>query len=156
LNYTFQKIINTSYFSLFIFNVATLALGSRPMQGLARLQVKREARKSHHMYVLGSAKGAKSVREWTFTLPSELPLWELDSQMDSQIFKARLEGSKPINSKNCLHHWKFIETYMFKMGSHDPFGHLKHKLWSKERPGVKLAVWLPTIKSHKLTLIPHM
>jgi hypothetical protein len=29
---------------------------------------------------------------------------------------------------------------IFKMGSHDPFGHLKHKLWSKERPGVKLAV----------------
>ncbi len=35
---------------------------------------------------------------------------------------------------------------MFKMGSHDPFGHLKHKLWSKERPEVKLTVWFPTIK----------
>ncbi len=29
---------------------------------------------------------------------------------------------------------------MFKMDSHDPFGHLKHKLWPKERPGVKLAI----------------
>jgi hypothetical protein len=29
---------------------------------------------------------------------------------------------------------------MSKMGSHDPFGHLTHKLWSKEEPGVKLAV----------------
>jgi hypothetical protein len=27
---------------------------------------------------------------------------------------------------------------MFKMGSHDPFGHLKHKLWPKERSRVKL------------------
>jgi hypothetical protein len=27
---------------------------------------------------------------------------------------------------------------MFKMGSHCSFGHLKHKLWPKERPGVKL------------------
>jgi hypothetical protein len=35
---------------------------------------------------------------------------------------------------------KTIEIYMFKMGSHDPFGHLKHKLWPKERPRVKLAV----------------
>jgi hypothetical protein len=35
---------------------------------------------------------------------------------------------------------------MSEMGSHDPFGHLKHKLWSKERPKVKLAVWLPTTK----------
>jgi hypothetical protein len=27
------------------------------------------------------------------------------------------------------------------MGSHDPFGHLKHKLWPKERLGVKLPNW---------------
>jgi hypothetical protein len=29
---------------------------------------------------------------------------------------------------------------MSKMGSHDPFGYIKHMLWSKERLGVKLAV----------------
>jgi hypothetical protein len=29
---------------------------------------------------------------------------------------------------------------MSKMGSHRSFGHLKHKLWAKERPGVKLAI----------------
>jgi hypothetical protein len=38
------------------------------------------------------------------------------------------------------------------MGSHDPFEHLKHKLWPKEKPGVKLPVWLPTTKSQKSTL----
>jgi hypothetical protein len=27
---------------------------------------------------------------------------------------------------------------MSKMGLHDPFGHLKHKLWPKEGSGVKL------------------
>jgi hypothetical protein len=27
---------------------------------------------------------------------------------------------------------------MSKMGSHHPFGHLKHKLWPKEGLGVKL------------------
>ncbi len=27
---------------------------------------------------------------------------------------------------------------MSKMGSNDPFGHLKHKLWPKEGSGVKL------------------
>jgi hypothetical protein len=37
------------------------------------------------------------------------------------------------------------------MASHEPFGHLKHKLWAKERPGVKLAVWLPTTKSREST-----
>jgi hypothetical protein len=43
---------------------------------------------------------------------------------------------------------------MFKVGSHDPFGHLKHKLWLKERLGVKLVVWLPTTKSQKSTRFP--
>jgi hypothetical protein len=42
---------------------------------------------------------------------------------------------------------------MSKMALHEPFGHLQHKLWSKERPGVKLAIWLPTTKSQKSTWI---
>jgi hypothetical protein len=29
---------------------------------------------------------------------------------------------------------------MSEMGSYDPFGHLKYNLWSKEGPGVKLAI----------------
>jgi hypothetical protein len=37
------------------------------------------------------------------------------------------------------------------MGSHDPFGHLKHKLWPKERPGVKLTIWLLTTKTREST-----
>jgi hypothetical protein len=37
------------------------------------------------------------------------------------------------------------------MGSHCLFRHLKHKLWPKEGPGVKLRVWLPTRKSQEST-----
>jgi len=40
---------------------------------------------------------------------------------------------------------------MSKMASHCPFGHLQPKLWAKEGPGVKLAIWLPTTKSPKST-----
>ncbi len=40
---------------------------------------------------------------------------------------------------------------MSEITSHEPFGHLQHKLWLKERPGVKLTVWLPTTKSQKST-----
>jgi hypothetical protein len=40
------------------------------------------------------------------------------------------------------------------MGSHDPFGHLWHKLWQKERPRVKLVIWLPTMKSRESTRLP--
>jgi len=37
------------------------------------------------------------------------------------------------------------------MPSHWQFGHLQPKLWAKEGPGVKLAVWLLTTKSQKST-----
>jgi hypothetical protein len=37
------------------------------------------------------------------------------------------------------------------MPSHWRFGHLQPKLWAKEGPGVKLAVWLPTTKSREST-----
>jgi hypothetical protein len=40
---------------------------------------------------------------------------------------------------------------MSKMASHEPFGHLQQNLWLKEGSGVKLAVWLPTIKSQEST-----
>jgi len=37
------------------------------------------------------------------------------------------------------------------MPSHWAFGHLSPKLWAKEGPGVKLAIWLPTTKSREST-----
>jgi len=40
---------------------------------------------------------------------------------------------------------------MSKMASHKPFGHFQPKLWAKERPGVKLAIWLLTTKSRQST-----
>jgi hypothetical protein len=41
------------------------------------------------------------------------------------------------------------------MTSHWPFGHLQPKLWTKEGPGVKLTVWLPTTKSQESTFSRH-
>jgi hypothetical protein len=38
---------------------------------------------------------------------------------------------------------------MSKMGSHDSFEYLKHKLLPKEKPGIKVPIWLLTIKSWK-------
>jgi hypothetical protein len=38
------------------------------------------------------------------------------------------------------------------MPSHWAFEHLSPKLWAKEGPGVKLAVWLPTTKSRESML----
>jgi hypothetical protein len=44
---------------------------------------------------------------------------------------------------------------MSRISLHDPFGHLKHKLWPKERPGVNLAIWHPTSKSQESTRFPY-
>jgi hypothetical protein len=40
------------------------------------------------------------------------------------------------------------------MGSYDPFEHLKHKLWPKEGPGIKLPIWLPTTKNQESPWFP--
>jgi hypothetical protein len=52
--------------------VTTLALGSWPKQGLARLRAKKRS------------PGVKeNVREWTLTLPKELPPWEFPWELES-------------------------------------------------------------------------
>jgi hypothetical protein len=58
--------------------------------------------------------------------------------VDSRMFREQLQGPKFNGLNSFLYHRKAIEMQMFKMGSHDPFGHLKHKLWRKEGPRVKL------------------
>ncbi len=45
---------------------------------------------------------------------------------------------------------------MSEMGSHDSFGHLKHKLWPKEGLGVEWVVRLPTTKSRESTQFPYV
>jgi hypothetical protein len=35
------------------------------------------------------------------------------------------------------------------MGLHDPFEYLQHKLWPKERLGVKVSIWFPITKSQE-------
>jgi len=51
--------------------------------------------------------------------------------------------------KEFFYHWKFLGMKMFKMGSHDLFWYLKHKLWPKEGLGVKLSIWFPTTKNRE-------
>jgi hypothetical protein len=103
------------------------------------------------LHALGSAKKCEGMNLHTLRW---IPMLGVIVPMDSQIFRVRLQGSKPISLKSSLYNWKAIETYMSKIGLHCPFGHLKHKFWSKERSGVKLAIWLPTTKSWESTRFP--
>jgi hypothetical protein len=75
--------------------VATLTLGSQPMQGLTRVQDKKEAQEAH-LILLGVQE---SVREWTLTLPSELPLWELESLWSSEPSRSDCKGQNSLNWK---------------------------------------------------------
>jgi len=95
----------------------------------------------------------EGVKEWTFT-PQGSSTLGVGVSVHSWIFKGRLQGPKLNDLKNSLYQWKFLRTWISKMGSHRSFGHLKHKLRPKEGPGVKLVVWLPTTKSRESTQFP--
>jgi hypothetical protein len=56
----------------------------------------------------------------------------IEVPMDSQIFREQLQGSKTIRLKCSLYHWKVLEMYMFKMGSHDPFRYLNTSYGQKK------------------------
>ncbi len=95
-----------SDFTLPIFNVATLTLGSQPRQRLVRLWAKREAWESHFML----PGMQNSVREWALTLLSELPFWELETQWTPKFLEGDCRGQKSIGLRCSLYHCKYIET----------------------------------------------
>ncbi len=123
--------------------VATLALGSRPRQkGLQRCGPRLSPRVTFSCP--GSAKECEGENPHT---PKWIPMLGVRVLVDSRMFREWLQGSKLNSLKSSLYHWKSIETFMSEMGLHHPFGHLKHKLWPKERLRINLSIWLPTTKS---------
>jgi hypothetical protein len=122
------------------FGLVTKAKGLQECRPRGSLGVTSHIRRS-----VGKCEGVNlHTPKVTFTLGDGVPV-------NSQNFRERFQGSKLNGLWRSLYHWKARKTYMFKMGSHCSFGHLKHKLWPKEGPGVKLLVWLPTIKSREST-----
>jgi hypothetical protein len=81
--------------------------------------------------------------------------WGFGVLRDSRMFRAQQQGSKHLALRCSWCHWKGLETLISKMALHWSFGHLQPKLWAKEGPGVKLAVWLPTTKSRESTSTWH-
>jgi len=74
--------------------VATLVLGSRLRQRGCKSAGQEEAWGSHH---IGSGEW-ESVREWTLTLPRQLPFWEMESRWTSEILESNFRGQ---NSMAC-------------------------------------------------------
>ncbi len=76
-----------------------------PCLGLTRRD-KKEAWEAHLIF-LGVWE---SVRKWTFTLPSEFPLWELESLWTPESLGNNCRGQNPLDWKVFLYHWKNTKT----------------------------------------------
>jgi hypothetical protein len=129
-------------------DVATRTLGSQPRQGLARLWAEREAWESHLMF----PGMQKSVREWTLTLPSELPFWELKSQWTPKSAEGDCEGQNPLV-------WRFFYTIgkllKLKCLKWARMTHLD--IWNTsygQKKGQESNWQLPTTKSRESTWFP--
>jgi hypothetical protein len=94
------------------------------------------------------------MREWTLTLPSEFPLWELDSRWTPKFSGSNFRGQNPLDWNFPYIIGNFFERRCLKWAPMTHFGWLKHKLWPKERLEVKLAIWFPTIKSQESPRFP--
>jgi hypothetical protein len=99
-------------------------------------------------------KSAKSVSEWTFTLSSELPCWELESQMVSQISRTQLRGQNSSPWKVLYIIGKLLKCKCLK------WVHITHlDIWStsygqKKGRELNLPIWLLPTKSRELTQFP--
>jgi hypothetical protein len=109
------------------------SLGFATKARVYKVVAQKENRESHNIL----PRVWEGVREWTLT-PQGSSILGVGVPVDSRIFRGRLQGSKLNGLKSSLYQWKYLETYISKMGSHSSFEHLKHKLWPKERWGVKL------------------
>jgi len=87
------------------FIITTLTLDSRLRQGLVKGWAKSEAQESHFMF-----PGVwEYVREWTFTLPNELPLWELKFRWNTKFSKSDCKGQIPLDWRVPYIVGKFLE-----------------------------------------------
>jgi hypothetical protein len=89
--------------------VATLALGSWPRQGLAKVQPQMKP-KNH----ISCSRECRRVTEWTHTLPSGLSLWELESRWTLESLEGDCKGQNSLDSKNLYTIEKLLELRCLK------------------------------------------
>jgi hypothetical protein len=93
-----KSLLNLQYYFSFakvpnlLMYVVTLTLGSQPKQRACKVQV----RTKPGSHILMPSGMQKSVKERTFTLPSELPCWELESQWTPECSESDYKGQNPM------------------------------------------------------------
>jgi len=127
-------------------------------KGVVRLRAERKPENqgkkkpgSHITYSRECKKVWGSVREWTLTLPRQLPLWEMESRSTPETSESDLRGQTSMSCGVLYIIGKLLELRYLKWARIANSNIWKHKLWPKEGSGVELPVWLPTTKSREST-----
>ncbi len=97
----------------------------------------------------------ESVREWAFTLPGQLPLWERESSWTPKTSKSHLRGQNSMACGALYIMGKLLERRCLKWAC---IAHLDiwntsygQKKGRESKPGVRLPIWLLTRKSREST-----
>jgi hypothetical protein len=109
-------------------------------------------RESHFMLL----RVWESVREWTPTLPSELPLGELESRWTPKFSKSNCKGQNPLNRRIPYIIEKLLESRCLKWARMTHLGSWNIRYDPKEGPRVKLAIWLQTTKNQESLQCPYV
>jgi hypothetical protein len=123
--------------------VVTLALGLRPKPRLTKVRAKCEGWESHFML-----PGVwESVREWTLTLPRELPLWELESWWTPEFSKSDCKGQNPLDRKVPYNIENFLECKCLKWDCMTHLDTSNISYGQKKGWESNCQIWFPIIKS---------
>ncbi len=106
---------------------------------------------SHITYSRECKKVWWSMREWTLTLPRQLPLWEMESRWTPETSESNFKGQNSMVCGVIYIIRKLLERRCLKLAL---IFHLD--IWNtsysqKRGPRVKLPVWFPTRKSWEST-----
>ncbi len=125
---------------LYGYNVATISFGL-----LTKARVCEGVGQVWRLGVTFHAPGMwESVREWTPTLPSELPLWELESRWILEFSKNNCRGQNPLDCSFFYIIGKILESKCLK------WAHMTHLDTSNTNYGQKKGqesnwqIWFPT------------
>jgi hypothetical protein len=95
----------------------------------------------------------KSVREWTLTLPSELPFWELESQWTPKFSEGDCKGQNSLDWGVPYIIGKLLECRCPKWAC---MTHLDTWNTSYGQKKGWAPIWLPTTKSQESPWFPYM
>jgi len=94
------------------------------------------------------------VREWTLTLPSEFPFWELEFRWTPKSSKSDFRGQNPLNWGVIYIITKLLEHRCLKWACMTHLDTSNTSYGQKKGLKVKLPIWFPTTKNQESPRFP--